>query len=124
MRAKSSVLTDQELAIMKVVWQTKSPTVRDVYEALRQRRKIAYTTVMTVMNILVEKKYLKKRSRNRAYIYQPTRPKQEVIKAMVAEFLGRVFDGSAQPLLVHLVNDRRLTEVDLEEVQRMIQEAQ
>ena len=122
MRPRSAVLTDQELEIMKVVWEHQSPTVRDVYEALLKRRKIAYTTVMTMMNILVEKKYLKKRSGERAYTYQPTQPKQQVIKAMVSDFLGRVFDGSAQPLLVHLVDDRRLTEKDLEELQRMIEE--
>ena len=122
MRSRSTVLTDQELEIMKIVWDHVSPTVRDVYEDLLKRRKVAYTTVMTMMNILVEKKYLNKRSGDRAFTYQPTKPKQQVIKAMVSDFLGRVFDGSAQPLLVHLVDDHRLTEKDLEELQRMIEE--
>ncbi|HYM13893.1 MAG TPA: BlaI/MecI/CopY family transcriptional regulator [Bryobacterales bacterium] len=120
MRPPSATLTDQELEIMKIVWRLKSATVRDVYEALLERRKIAYTTVMTMMNILEQKKYLKKSPEDRAYVYRPSRPQSQVIKRMVREFVDRVFNGSAEPLLVHLVEDRRLSEKDLEEIRRMI----
>jgi predicted transcriptional regulator len=84
---------------MKVAWGLERATVRDVYETLRERRKIAYTTVMTMMNILETKKYLKKQAQDRAYVYQATRPRSEVIKAMVREFVDLVFNGSAEPLL-------------------------
>jgi len=84
---------------MKVVWGLERATVRDVYETLRERRKIAYTTVMIMMNILETKKYLKKQAQDRAYVYQATRPRSEVIKAMVREFVDLVFNGSAEPLL-------------------------
>ena len=107
---------------MKIVWELKSVTVRDVYEALRERRKIAYTTVMTMMNILEQKQHLKKRRSERAYVYQPARPKKQVVKAMVEDFVNRVFNGSARPLLLHLVEDRRLSEDDLEQIRRMIRE--
>lgn len=120
MRPPSQTLTDQELEIMKIVWWLKSATVRDVYEALLERRKIAYTTVLTMMNILEQKKYLKKSPEDRAYVYRPARPQSQVIKRMVREFVDRVFNGSAEPLLVHLVEDRRLSEKDLEEIRRMI----
>jgi Fe2+ or Zn2+ uptake regulation protein len=60
MTRKKPVLTSQELEIMKVVWSAGASTVRGVYEALLDRRKIAYTTVMTMMNILEQKGYLKK----------------------------------------------------------------
>jgi predicted transcriptional regulator len=124
MRPKSPTLTEQELEIMKIVWDRKAATVRDVYEALRERRKIAYTTVMTMMNILEQKKHLKKRRTERAYVYEATRPRHQVIKGMVREFVGRVFDGSARPLLVHLVEDRRLSEKDLREIRRAIRESE
>ena len=124
MRSRSRTLTEQELEIMKVVWGLERATVRDVYEALRERRKIAYTTVMTMMNILEEKKHLKKRAQDRAYVYQATRPRSEVIKAMVREFVERVFNGSAEPLLVHLIKDRRLSPKDLEKISRVIEEAE
>src|ERR1700761_3358877 len=109
MRRRSSTLTEQELEIMKIVWERESATVRDVYETLLERRKVAYTTVMTMMKILEQKKYLKRSQADRAYIYRPTQPKGQVIGDMVREFVNRVFNGSAQPLLVHLVEDHKLS---------------
>jgi BlaI family penicillinase repressor len=122
MRPKSATLTEQELEIMKIVWRREKATVRDVYEELLERRKIAYTTVMTMMKILAQKKYLRKSQEERAYVYQPTKPKNQVIKGMVREFVNRVFNGSAEPLLVHLMEDRKLSGKDLEEISRMIRE--
>lgn len=119
---KTQTLTKQELEIMKIVWRLENATVRDVYETLLERRRIAYTTVMTMMKILEKKRYLKKRVKDRAYVYQPSRPKDLVIKSMVEEFVNRVFNGSAEPLLVHLVKDRHLSEKDVRTITRLIQE--
>jgi BlaI family penicillinase repressor len=123
MRTKSRTLTEQELEIMKVVWELQTATVRDVYEALLRRRKIAYTTVMTMMNILEEKGYLKKRAEDKAHVYRPAQAKAKVIRAMVQEFVQRVFNGSAEPLLVQLVKDRRLSPEELEKIARTIKES-
>src|SRR5271154_487962 len=120
MRPKSPTLTEQELEIMKIVWAREVATVRDVYESLLERRKIAYTTVMTMMKILEQKKYLRKTQEDRAYVYRPTKPKNQVIKGMVREFVNRVFNGSAEPLLVHLIEDQRLSEKDVDEITRLI----
>jgi BlaI family transcriptional regulator, penicillinase repressor len=116
MRQRSPTLTGQELEIMKIVWERDKATVRDVYEALLERRKVAYTTVMTMMKILEQKKYLKKTLAERAYVYRPAQPKRLVIGAMVREFVNRVFNGSAEPLLVHLVEEHGLTPDELEEI--------
>lgn len=109
---------------MKVVWQKGDVTVRDVYETLLARRRIAYTSVMTMMKILTEKGYLKRRCDERAFIYRAARPEAAVVRSMVREFVNRVFDGSAQPLLVQLAKDRRLTEEELNEVARLIKESE
>jgi BlaI family transcriptional regulator, penicillinase repressor len=119
MRHRSATLTDQELEIMKIVWERDSATVRDVYEALLERRKVAYTTVMTMMKILERKKFLKKSQADRAYLYRPTQPKGKVIGAMVREFVNRVFNGSAEPLLVHLVEEHNLSPEDLDEIAKL-----
>ena len=110
------VLTEQELEIMKIVWERESATVRDVYETLRERRQIAYTTVMTMMRILERKGHLKVSRADRAYVYRPARPRQRVVGEMVREFVDRVFGGAAEPLVQHLVRDRHLTEEDLREI--------
>ena len=119
MRKKSSTLTEQELEIMKIVWERDSTTVRDVYEVLLERRKVAYTTVMTMMKILEQKQYLKKNQADRAYVYRPAQPKRQVIGDMVRDFVNRVFNGSAEPLLVHLVEEHNLSREDLEEIARL-----
>ena len=107
---------------MKVIWKLGTATVRDVYEALRRQRQIAYTTVMTMMKILEEKGHLKKRAGEKAHVYRPAQPQAKVIRAMVQDFLKRVFNGSAQPLLVQLVKDRQLSQKDLDEIARAIKE--
>ena len=104
---------------MKIVWRRQSATVRDVYEELLLQRKVAYTTVMTMMNILEQKKYLKKAEADRAYVYRPAQPQKQVIGAMVKDFLTRVFDGSAKPLLVHLVEEEHLGEDELREIAKL-----
>lgn len=120
--AKKGTLTEQELKIMKVIWGREQATVRQVYEALREHRPIAYTTVMTMMNILTKKGHLQKRAEGRAFLYQPTRPRQQVISNLVNEFLDRVFNGSARPLLLSLIKDRKVSEQDLAEITRLIEE--
>jgi BlaI family transcriptional regulator, penicillinase repressor len=120
MRRRSRTLTDQEPAIMKLVWEREQgATVRDIYEALLAKRKVAYTTVMTMMRILEQKGFLKKSQDERAYVYRPAQPQGQVIGAMVREFVNRVFNGSAEPLLVHLVEDHHLSQKDLEEIAKL-----
>jgi BlaI family transcriptional regulator, penicillinase repressor len=120
MRPAKPTLTEQELEIMKVIWRLENATVRQVYEALLEKRRIAYTTVMTMMNILEQKGYLKKQQHDRAYVYRPSQPQKQVIRSMVREFVDRVFNGSAEPLLVHLVEGEHLTKNDLDEIRRTI----
>ena len=121
MKKRAAILGTQEFQIMKVVWDQGRVTVRDVYETLLARRRVAYTTVMTMMNILETKGYLKKRQEERAYVYRPSKPQKQVVRSMVRDFVNRVFNGSAEPLLVHLVEDKQLTGKDLDEIRRAIQ---
>jgi BlaI family penicillinase repressor len=122
MRPTHPTLTPQELAIMKVVWRLEKATVRDVYEALRDKRPIAYTTVMTMMKILEETGYLKTTRAERAYVYRPAQPRQQVIGSMVRDFLDRVFDGAAAPLLVQLAKDGRLSKDERAMIRRITEE--
>jgi BlaI family transcriptional regulator, penicillinase repressor len=122
MRTPHPTLTPQELAIMKVVWRLDKATVRDVYEALREKRPVAYTTVMTMMKILEEKGYLKKALVERAHVYRPAQRRQQVVGAMVRDFLDRVFDGAPADLLVHLAKDNKLTDKQRRIVKQLIEE--
>ena len=120
MRPKSTTLTAHELELMKIVWQhDDGVTVRDVYEELRTQRAVAYTTVMTSLKTLEQKGHLKATQQDRAHLYRPARPKQQVIKDMVREFVNRVFNGASQPLVVHLLEDDQITEAELRDLSRM-----
>ena len=90
---------------------------------LLKRRKVAYTTVMTMMKILEQKGHLKKSQDERAFLYRPARPKRQVIRDMVQEFLNRVFNGSAEPLLVHLVEEHDLSAEELDEIAKLRRKA-
>lgn len=107
---------------MKIVWRLEEATVRDVYEALLEKRQVAYTTVMTMMKILEDKGYLKKTMVERAHVYRPTRPRQQVVGAMVKDFVERVFDGAPASLLVHLAKDNKLTQKQKRIVRQLIDE--
>jgi predicted transcriptional regulator len=120
LKPKKPVLTEQELEIMKIIWRRGDATVRDVYEELLTRRKIAYTTVMTMMGILEQKGHLKKSADERAYVYTPTQPQREVVGNMVQDFVKRVFNGSAKPLLVHLVEDQTISAEELDEISKAL----
>jgi predicted transcriptional regulator len=120
MRRPSPTLTPQELEIMKVVWSRGHATVRDVYEALLRDRNIAYTTVMTMMNVLEKKGHLRKKAEGRSFLYRPTRPQRQVVGSMVREFVQRVFGGSAAPLLAHLLEEEHLTSEELDALARRI----
>lgn len=122
MRARSTTLTEQELEIMKIVWQRQQATVRDVYETLREHRKVAYTTVMTMMKILEQKGHLRKRAEEKAHVYTPTKPKAQVIRNMVRDFVERVFNGSAEPLVMHLVEEKHLSDEEITDIERMLRQ--
>ena len=107
---------------MKLVWDAPAVTVRDVYEKLRERRTIAYTTVMTLMQILERKGHLKKSTDAKQHVYRAARPRQQTVGALLGDFVDRVFNGSPKPLLVHLVEDGRLSKADLDELRALVKE--
>ena len=120
MKRKLKILTPQELASMKIVWQFNTATVRDVYEALREKRRIAYTTVMTMMKILEGKGFLKKWQEGRAYVYKPTSAEKKVVSDMLTEFVNRVFSGSAEALVLSLFEDTPLSSADQAKIKKLI----
>ena len=124
MRTPNPTLTPQELAIMKVVWKLETATVRDIYEDLRARRDVAYTTVLTMMKILEQKGYVKKTKADRAFVYRPVQARQQVIGGMVREFVDRVFDGASRSALLHLVKQTKLSDKERKALLRAIEEVE
>lgn len=124
-KPRPTTLTAQELAVMKVVWRLGRATVRDVYNAMPRRRPLAYTTVLTMMKILEGKGFVRRDdTEGRAHVFTPIPPQSQVMGSMVREFVERVFDGAAHPLVLHLMQDGRLSDADRAEVLRLIEEGE
>lgn len=124
MRPKSRTLTDHELEIMNIVWELESATVKAVHQRLLQKRKIAYTSVLTMMKILHSKQYLRRKLSGRAYTYFPTRSKEAVVQSMLREFVERVFNGSTDALLICLLRVSKLDRQGLLRLSRLAWEQQ
>jgi BlaI family transcriptional regulator, penicillinase repressor len=114
--------TDAELEILHVVWELGVATVRQVHEAISSRRPVAYTTTMTMLGLLVKKGHLRREEQGRAFVYRPAHSKSRVVGRMLDDFVARVFRGSARPLVLALVRDRKLSKRDLEEIARIADE--
>ncbi len=112
-----------EADILAIVWEKERVTVRDVYEALRERRPIAYTTVMTVMNNLVKKNLLTQDRSNLAYLYTPAIPGAEVAKTILDSVVARLLGGRANVAVSHLLGLHKiLTAEQMDELQRYAEE--
>ena len=120
-RKKSPTLTDLETDIMKTVWQKGKVTVRDVYEALRETRNLAYTTVLTVLGTLTEKGIVHREMRDRTYVYRPRVSHEEAVSRNLQYLAGKFFEGSARSLAAHMIDSEKLSRQELEELQRMIE---
>lgn len=116
-------LTPLELEIMNVLWETGPANVQTVQSALRSRE-FAYTTVQTMLNVLHRKGKVKRQLKDRAYIYRPVLSRQKAVTQAVGDMLERFFGGSADSLVLSLVESRRLTPEKLARIQQLVERSQ
>lgn len=106
-----------EAEILAVIWEQDETTVREVYETLRKRRQIAYTTVMTVMNNLVKKHLLLQDRSGTAYVYRPAIPGRDVARTVLESVVARLLNGQDNVAVSQLLDlDEELTPEQLEEL--------
>lgn len=121
---KPGPLTEVELEIMHVVWELGDATVKQVHDVLSARRPVAYTTVMTMLGLLAKKGHLKREESGKAFVYRPAHPKGRVVSKMLDDFVARVFHGSARPLVLALLKDRKISKRDLDEISQLSEESE
>ena len=110
-----------ELQIMNVVWDKGKATVHDVKNAL-SRRKPAYSTILTMMRKLEAKGYLEHEVDGRTYVYRPLISQQAVRQGVLGDLVERLFEGSTSLLLTSLVEQNRISENELREIRKLIEE--
>lgn len=109
-RPKAKELTERELEVMHVFWAEGEMTVSDARDHLsKQGRKLAYTTVATLVRILCDKGFLEQKGSERPFSYLPLRTFEEVSGNIVSDLIHRVFGGSRDQLLVQLFGGKKLT---------------
>ena len=114
--------TPAELEVLEVIWGNGPTTVREVMTALNKQRPRAYTTVMTLMNVMVEKKLLAQSPKGRAYVYDAKVSRAKTRSRMLKDMVSRVFDGSASALVTHLLNDAKPTDEELAAISETLAE--
>ena len=119
-RSVSKHPTELELEILKVVWQREPTTVREVRDALAEVRDLAYTTVMTVMSIMADKGYLKRKKDGRSYVYEAVYREQKASRNMLQDVIDRVFGGSATAVMQHLLETSDIDDDELKQIRSLI----
>lgn len=120
-RPKSEHLTPLELEIMHVLWETGPANVQSVQ--LHLARELAYTTVQTMLNILQRKGKVKRSLKERAYFYEPVVSRSQVVGQHMSDIVERLFGGSAENLVMSLVETKHLTRKKLERLQKLLDDA-
>ena len=122
-RPRSEYPTELELQILKVLWNEAAMSVQQVREALAKTpfsRQLTHSSVITVLNIMVRKRYLKRTERSRAFYFQPVMTEQQVNRGMLGDLVDRVFDGSAKSVMLELLETSDLDPDELREIRRII----
>jgi len=118
-------LSKAELEVARIVWSLKGATVRHVLEALpRSRQQLDYKTVQTYLRRLEAKGYLNTRREGRGIVYTAKVRPAQVVRETVADFVHRLFDGQALPLVEHLIHDRQLSDDEIAQLRAMVDEAE
>ena len=114
-------LTPLELEIMSVLWETGPANVQTV-QARLEARNLAYTTMQTMLNVLHRKNRVKRSLKDRAYFYRPVLSRQKAVTDALGDVMDRFFGGSADSLVLNLLESKKLTPKRLAELQKLIDE--
>lgn len=112
--------TPAELEILSMLWAREAATVREVHEALAQRRDVGYTTTLKQMQVMAEKGLLTRDTGQRQHVYRPAAPRAATEKTLVRDLMDRVFGGNLQQMLLRALEDETTTTADLTELQRLL----
>ena len=110
--------TPAELQVLRVLWDRGPCTVREVMDVLGRRR--AYTSVMSLMNVMFEKGLLAREPKGRAFLSRARAKREKTLSGMVGDLLNRAFDGSAGAMVAHLMAQARLSDDELNEIRKAI----
>jgi BlaI family transcriptional regulator, penicillinase repressor len=120
-RKKSQTLTEAELRVMAVLWDKGEATVREVTDALERKHDLAYTTILTVLRVLTEKKYVTAKADGRAHVFRPLVSREAARGGAVKQMLSSFFGGSTDALARHLIENESIDLDRLREIEAKLE---
>jgi predicted transcriptional regulator len=122
-RTPSDQPTDGELEILNVLWDRGPSELGAVHAALNERRKVALTTVATMLSVMLGKGLVSRKKSGRAFAWSPRMSRSKAARGLVGKVIDGVFDGSTERLVAHLLDDQKLTNAERDEILRLLQNA-
>lgn len=123
-RPKHEHPTPGELEVLKILWDEGACTVREVMEILNRDRQRAYTSVMSLLNVMTDKRLVRRKPQGRAFVYLPRVARDKTLGRMVGDLLGRVFEGSSSALVAQLLDQSNPTHDELDKIRHAIDQYQ
>lgn len=115
-----TTLGETELEIMQHIWEMKEATVSQVHEKMNSYRKVAYTTVMTIMKNLADKDFLSYTKDRVTYVYRPIKSEEEVTSSLASSLIKTVFKSSPAQMVQTLVKQEKISKAEIEELRKLI----
>ena len=117
---EDKMLTEVELELMTIIWKLKEASVAEVIEELPEGRKLAYTSVSTIIRILEQKDIVRSRKEGRGHLYFPNIKKEDYESKAVKHVVEKVFNGTPLLLVKQLLSDSNLSEQEINEIKELI----
>src|SRR2546430_17556603 len=114
--------TASELEILRVLWTRGPSTVREVHDALSEKKELGYTTVLKLLQIMQTKGTVRRNETQRTHVYETCLPAEQTKRQLAGDMLQRVFRGSASQLMMHALAGRRSSREEVEELRRLLDE--
>lgn len=118
------VPTDRELEALKVLWRDGEATVREIFDRMNDAgAKLAYTTVLSLLQVMEQKGLVRHRPSGKAYLYAASVQRESTFRQLAGGFLEKVFDGAMDEYLVHALQSRETSSEELDRLEKMIADA-
>jgi BlaI family transcriptional regulator, penicillinase repressor len=122
MRSAPQKPTASELEILRILWARGPSTVREVHDALNEKKPMGYTSVLKFLQIMTAKGTVRRNETQRAHVYEACLPAEQTKRQLAGDMLQRVFEGSASQLMMHALAGRKSSPEEITELRRLLDE--
>ena len=121
-RKRNSGPTEKELQILAILWKNGPSTVREINSKINQNETAGYTTTLKLMQIMFEKKILRRDESSKTHVYAPANPEKLIQNEIIGSLLSRVFAGSTEKLVISALSAKKVSRAELEKIKELIRQ--